>query len=193
MEKNKIASPSKLLVIGGSAGSLDVILKLLPDLNEAIEISIVIVLHRKSGGDYSLSDLLASRTKIRIREIEDKQALERGHIYVAPADYHLLFEKDYTLSLDYSEKVNYSRPSIDVSFESASEIFGSSLTCLLLSGANADGVKGLITVKQNGGKAIVQNPDTAESPYMPQQAILKVADIDRVLDVKEMAVYINAL
>jgi two-component system, chemotaxis family, protein-glutamate methylesterase/glutaminase len=192
MEKDKIVSSFKVLVIGGSAGSLDVILKVLPHLDETMKLAIVIVLHRKSGGDYSLSDLLSSRTRIKMKEIEDKQALEEGCIYIAPPDYHLLFEKDRTLSLDYSEKVNYSRPSIDVSFESASEIFGSSLTCLLLSGANADGVKGLSTVKQNGGQVTAQDPATADSPFMPQQAILNVP-IDKVLNITEMAAFINAL
>jgi len=192
MEKDKIASSCKLLVIGGSAGSLEVILKLLPRLRENLDLAIAIVLHRKSGGDYALSDLLASRTQLPVKDIEDKQPLEKGCIHVAPPDYHLLFEKDNTLSLDYSEKVNYSRPSIDVSFESASEIFGPGLACLLLSGANADGAKGLAAVKAAGGIVIVQNPGTAESPFMPQQAILNV-DVDRVLDAKDMAAFINSL
>ena len=192
MEKDKIVSSFKLLVIGGSAGSLDVILKMLPNLDEQLKLAIVIVLHRKSGGDYSLSDLLASRTKIKIYEVEDKQVLEQGCIYIAPPDYHLLFEKDHTLSLDYSEKINYSRPSIDVSFESAAEIFGSELACLLLSGANADGVKGLDRVKKNGGQVLVQNPETADSPFMPQQAILNVP-VDTVLRTTEMAAFINTL
>jgi two-component system chemotaxis response regulator CheB len=192
MEKTEIAGPVELLVIGGSAGSLDVILKILPALKTSLGVAIVIVLHRKSGGDYSLAELLGSRTKIKVKEIEDKQPLEKSCIFIAPPDYHLLFEKDRTLSLDYSEKVNYSRPSIDVSFESASEIFGASLACLLLSGANADGAKGLITVKQNNGLVVVQDPQTAESPYMPQQAILNV-NVDRILNIKDMVDFINAL
>lgn len=192
MEKDKIAASLKLLVIGGSAGSLDVILKVLPDLKPGLRAAIAIVLHRKGGGDYSLSDLLASRTKIKVQEIEDKVMLEAGVIYIAPPDYHLLFEKDHTLSLDYSEKVNYSRPSIDVSFESAAEVFKTNLTCLLLSGANADGARGLSTVKANGGLVVVQDPQTADSPFMPQQAILKV-DVDQILSVKDMAAFINAL
>lgn len=192
MEKDKIASSCKLLVIGGSAGSLEVILKLLPHLREDLDLAIAIVLHRKSGGDYALSDLLASRTQLAVKDIEDKQPLEKGCIHVAPPDYHLLFEKNNTMSLDYSEKVNYSRPSIDVSFESASEIFGPALACLLLSGANADGARGLVTVKAAGGTVIVQDPETAESPYMPRQAISHV-NVDHILNVKDMAAFINAL
>jgi len=192
MAQDKITGHCKLLVVGGSAGSLDVILKMVPGLRHDLPFAIVLVLHRKSGGDYTLSDLLALRTKVRVKEVEDKEPLEKGCIYIAPPDYHLLFEKDNTLSLDYSEKVNYSRPSIDVSFESAAEVYGSSLACLLLSGANADGVKGLMAVKQAGGLVLVQDPKTADSPYMPQQALLHV-DVDQVLDVKSMSEVINGL
>lgn len=113
-------------------------------------------------------------------------------VYIAPSDYHLLFEKDGSFSLDYSEKVNYSRPSIDVVFQSAAEVFTNELVCLLLSGSNADGVNGLEQVKTYGGKAWVQNPDCATVPYMPQQAI-NIVNTDKVLTIEEMIYSINAL
>ena len=181
-----------MLVIAGSAGSLDVILTVFQKLKPDFKPVIIIVMHRKNTGDSMLAELFAYKTKIPIREIEDKDPLAAGTIYLAPADYHLLIEKNNTFSLDDSEKINYSRPSIDVTFESAAEIFGSSLVCILLSGANADGVKGLIAVKENGGMAVVQEPSTAEVPYMPEQAILGLK-VDLILRADELADFINNL
>ena len=106
--------------------------------------------------------------------------------------FHLLIEKDFTFSLDYSEKVNYSRPSIDVTFQSAADVFGENLVCLLLSGSNADGVNGLISVKKNGGTTWAQSPESAQVSYMPEQAILR-ANVSAVLKIEEMAKYINSL
>ncbi len=170
MEKDKIISGCRVLIIGGSAGSLDAILKILPKL--AIpSFAMVIVLHRKSSEDTTLEELLAVKTRIPVAEVEDKTPLLPGSIYIAPSDYHLLFENNDTLSLDISEKVNYSRPSIDVSFESAAEVYGASLAAILLSGANADGTDGLKAVKKAGGIVIVQDPQTAEMDFMPRSAI----------------------
>ena len=192
MEKNKMIPPCELLLIGGSAGSLDVLLKVLPKLKDTLDFTIVVVLHRKNSADSMLSDLLATRTSLRVKEVEDKQPLSKSHIYIVPGDYHVLFEKNKVMSLDYSEKINYSRPSIDVAFESAAEVFGPSLACILLSGANSDGVAGLKAAKANGGKIIVQDPATAESPFMPEQAILKVK-VDLILKTDEISAFINSL
>src|SRR5699024_8587924 len=142
--------------------------------------------------DSSLTDLLASRAHMPVKEIEDKQVLLPGQVYLAPADYHLLFENRTTVSLDYSEKINYSRPSIDVTFESASEVFEQDLGCLLLSGANADGSEGLRKVKAAGGKVMVQDPATADSPFMPLQALATVSP-DAILKTEEMAGYILSM
>lgn len=180
------------LVFGGSAGSLEVLMKVLPAIDLRLSFPIIIVIHRKQGTDSLLSDLLSTKTKLRVKEVEEKEAVEPGTIYVAPADYHLLIENDCTFSLDYSEKVNYSRPAIDVTFQSAADVYGDSLACILLSGSNADGVNGLITVSQLGGETVAQEPTTAQVDYMPSQAILK-ARIDHVLRPEEMAQYINSL
>ena len=178
--------------IGGSAGSLEVLLKVLPQLREDIDFAIVIVLHRKPGADILLTDLLSSRTKIPVREIEEKDAIESGVIYLAPSDYHLLVERNATFSLDHSEKVNYSRPSIDVAFESAAELYHEKLVGLLLSGANADGVDGLLKIKKMGGRVIIQHPDSAIVSYMPEQARLHV-DYNAILQIEEIADWINKL
>lgn len=182
----------KALVIGGSAGSLDVLLKVLPDLNPLLQFPIIIVLHRKPGKESLLTDLLSSKTKLSVKEIEEKEEISPATIYIAPPNYHLLLEKNKTFSLDASEKVNFSRPSIDVTFESASEAYHENLVCLLLSGANSDGTLGLQKVKNKGGTAVIQNPASAIVPFMPEYAMEHVA-IDAVLDTEEMATYINKL
>ncbi len=192
MEKSKIITALHPLIIGGSAGSLTVLLKLLPSLRADIELTIIIVLHRKNSNDTLLSDLFATRTTLKVKEIEDKEMLKKGAIYIAPADYHILFESNGTVSLDYSEKVNYSRPSIDVAYESAAIVYKETLACLLLSGASSDGTKGLLEVKKHKGKILIQDPATAESPYMPQQAINKLQK-ETILRPEEMTNYINSL
>ena len=180
------------LFIGGSAGSLEVLLKVLPDLKRDITFAIVIVLHRKPGADDILTDLLSSRTDIPVKEIDEKDHVKKGFIYLAPSDYHLLLENDATFSLDHSEKINYSRPSIDVAFESAADLYKDKLVGLLLSGANADGVAGLLKIKKMGGRVIIQDPESAVMAYMPGQAAIYV-NYDALLKVEEIADWINNL
>jgi two-component system chemotaxis response regulator CheB len=180
------------LIIGGSAGSLDVLLEIFPALRSDIRFPIVLVVHRKASNESLLTDLLQSRTKLQVNEAEEKEFLTPGKVFIAPADYHMLVEEDQSISLDYSEKVNYSRPSIDVTFQSAAEVFREKLVCILLSGSNADGVEGLKTVNNLGGKVVIQNPNTAIMPYMPQQAVINVKP-HVVLDGHDMADYINNL
>jgi len=192
MEENRVAHHEKLIVIGGSAGSLAVLFKLLPKLRSDLSIPILIVLHRRSSGDSSLADLLATKTDIPITEVEDKDQIMPSHLYLAPSDYHVLIEKDFTFALDYSEKVNFSRPSLDVTYESAADIYGESVVGIILSGANEDGTKGILEIKRNGGTIIAQDPQTAQMPVMPQNAISQ-AKIDRIYSVTEMADFINEI
>ena len=182
----------KMLVIGGSAGSLDVLMDVLPKLRKDIDFSIVIILHRKKDSESLLADLLSSRSPLPVNEIEDKQPILPGVIYLAPPDYHVLIEKNDTFSLDVSEKVNFSRPSIDVSFESAADVYPNAIAGLLLSGANADGTEGLKCIKEKNGLVIVQQPGTADVAYMPQQAINEIK-VDAILNKEEIASYINNL
>lgn len=164
-----------IIVIGGSAGSLPVILQIVSDLPHRLSAAVIIVVHRKSSGDSVLPNLLAARTSMEVREVEDKEPIVPGVVYIAPADYHLLIENEQTFALDSSEKVNYSRPSIDVTFSSVAEVFGKKAIGILLSGANADGADGLLQLKESGGFSIVQDPATADVGYMPEQAILQNA------------------
>jgi two-component system chemotaxis response regulator CheB len=192
MEENNIDNPCKVLLIGGSAGSLQVLFSLIPAIKPNFTFAVIIILHRRSSADSALSELLSTKTSAPTLEAEDKDPILPGRFYLAPADYHLLIEKNGTFSLDYSEKINFSRPSIDVTFESAAEIYGPSLVAMLLSGANEDGTKGLLTIKSMGGKTVAQNPETAQMPFMPQHAISHNA-ADYIQDLKEMADFINNL
>ena len=172
MAQNKIEY--KVVVVGGSAGSLDIILKIISNADATGSILYIIVIHRKNDTNSMLTGLFSSRTKLKVKEVEDKDYILPGHIYIAPPDYHLLLENEHTFSLDASEKIYFSRPSIDVTFESVAEIFGASVIGVLLSGANADGAHGLSTIHQAGGFTIVQDPESAEADYMPRQAIDKL-------------------
>ncbi len=180
------------IIIGGSAGSLDVLLKVFPSLSITITFPVIIVLHRKPGADSLLTEILSSKTKLIVKEVEEKEAIQPGVIYLAPSDYHLLVENNRTFSLDGSEKINYSRPSIDVTFQSAAEVYKENLVCLLLSGGNSDGAEGLRFVKKYGGHTLIQNPGSAVVSYMPAYAEGNLA-IDRVMEVEEIGPYINSL
>jgi len=184
--------PDKLLVIGGSAGSLQVILSLLEAIGNDFPMPVLIVLHRNGGFESSLEELFSSRTYLPIREVEEKDLLRAGTIYLCPADYHVLLEKDHSFSLDYSERVHFSRPSIDVTFRSAADVFGPGLICLLLSGANADGTEGMQYVQERGGLTVVQDPATADVPYMPQQAISRMK-VDLIIPTDEIPGFIHGL
>lgn len=192
MEKGKVISGCKVVIIGGSAGSLNALMQILPDLSKLNGFAFVIVLHRKSTDDQTLEELITLKATISVKVVEDKVPLLPGFIYVAPSNYHLLFERNNTLSLDISEKINYSRPSIDVSFESASEIYGEALMGILLSGSNTDGTYGLKAIKAAGGTIVVQNPTVAEMPFMPHNAILNTTP-DFVLDNQEILELLNSI
>lgn len=183
---------SKVVLIGGSAGSIHVLLEILPHLDSHSLLSIVIVLHRKAHPESTLSMLLNAYSTLPVLEVTDKMILEKGKVYLAPADYHLLFESDGSMSLDVSEKVNFSRPSIDVSFYSAAQVFGADAVAMLLSGANSDGVEGLSYITQYGGVICVQDPSTAEVDFMPRQALQQL-QVNDVLIPADMAAYINNL
>jgi len=181
-----------VVVIGGSTGSLDVLLPVLAAIQPPLTVALIVVVHRKNTSSSGLVDLLSLKTSVPVYEVDDKDELKPGNIYLAPADYHLLVERDGTFSLDDSEKVHYSRPAIDVTFESAADVYGSATVGILLSGANADGTRGLNAIKQAGGLTAAQLPETALAAFMPQQAIDNVA-VDRVLDVPGLVQFLNEL
>lgn len=191
MEEIQVRAEPKLIVIGGSAGSLQVILRILTLLDQAFKTPILLVLHRHVNADSPLEELLSFRTSLVSREIEEKDRIRQGYIYICPADYHVLVEQDFSFSLDDSEKINFSRPSIDVVFRSAAEVYQQDLLCVLLSGANGDGSAGLKFVQQMGGITVVQDPADAQVPYMPQHAI-KTLTPDYVLESSKIAALLNS-
>jgi two-component system chemotaxis response regulator CheB len=190
MEKEAVDPPASLVIIGGSSGSLEALLIMLPLLETHLPVPVIIVLHRNSQSDNSLVELFASRTQLGVKEADEKDILQAGTIYIAPPDYHLLIEQNKTLSLDASDKVNFSRPSIDVTFSSAADVFGKNVLAILLSGANSDGADAMVYVKECGGTLIVQDPEEALVSYMPRQALLQ-NDVDETLKAVEIAKFIN--
>jgi two-component system chemotaxis response regulator CheB len=163
----------ELIVMGGSWGGLNAVTKILEGLPKAFSIPIVIVLHRGKHHQSYLESLLQAKTALRVKETEEKEKILAGYVYLAPANYHLLIEEDRTFSFDLSAPVHYSRPSIDVTFESVAEVFGKRAAGIILTGANQDGATGLQAIAASGGITLVQDPAEAESSVMPQAALDK--------------------
>ena len=160
-----------VIIFSGSAGSIEVIMNIFPCIPANFPFPVVLLLHRKNTIEHHLEDVLGRKSKVPVVEIQDKTYLKPSHIYIAPGDYHLLVDKDGMLCLDHSEKINYSRPSIDVTFDSFAKVFKNRCIGILLSGANADGAKGLKTIKEHGGLSVVQSPESASVITMPMSAI----------------------
>ena len=160
----------EIIIIGGSAGAFDSILSILNNLDKKIDTPIVIVLHRLKNTTSSFEAILQRNTHYSVKEIEDKEEIKKGFIYTAPADYHVLLEESLSFSLDVSELVNFSRPSIDVTFESFSIILKEKCCGILLSGSNHDGANGLKIMAENNGKTIIQDCNEAVYRMMPLAA-----------------------
>ncbi len=158
------------IVIGGSAGSVGIVFDLVAALPVDFPIPVCICLHLHANDDGLLASNVRSRSKLKVLEGCDKMPIQPGCIYVAPADYHLLIERTGTLALSVDPAVHYSRPSIDVLFESAGLAWGDGAVALLLSGANEDGVAGLRLIRSWGGLTVAQDPSTAQIRRMPQAA-----------------------
>ena len=180
------------VVVGVSAGGIATLEKILPRLPSDFCPAVMIVQHMAAGGGSYLVERFSAITALPVREAVDKEQITAGTIYFAPADYHLLVESGKTLALSAEAKVNYSRPSIDVLFETAAEAFRSRLIGMILTGANADGASGLARVKELGGTTIVQTPSTAEVDIMPLAA-MKASVVDYVVPPEEMGALLVSL
>ena len=174
------------VVIGGSAGCVEVLSSLLPAFDAACGLPILLVVHLPRERPSRLAELFAPKCRVRVMEAEDKLPLEQGVIYVAPPDYHLLVDEGAQLSLAADELVHHSRPSIDVLFESAADVYGSALLGIILSGASSDGATGLAAIARAGGLTFVQSPEDAVASTMPQAA-LKAAPESSVMSVAKIA------
>lgn len=162
---------NRLVCVGASWGGLAAVERLLSPLTADCDAAIVVVIHRHPQGlVHGLEDLLSRALKLPVVAVDDKEPLVPGRVYVAPADYHLLVDEG-ELSLSVEEPVRFSRPSIDVTFESAADAYGDATVAVVLTGANADGAEGARAVRAAGGVVLVQDPATAERREMPDAAI----------------------
>jgi two-component system chemotaxis response regulator CheB len=180
------------IVIGGSAGALEALALILPALPATCDVPIVIVVHLPPAAPSLLPIVLQPRTALLVKEVEDKEPVMGRTIYVAPPNYHLLVERDGTFALSVDDLVHFSRPAIDVLFESASEVYGPALVGVVLTGANADGAAGLAAIKRRGGTTIAQSPGSAAVRAMPEAAIATGA-VDHVLPPAEIAALLSEL
>ncbi len=180
----------KGIVLGASAGGVQALGTLLAMLPAGLPVPLVIVQHIHPAEDDGLTEIFEHRCSLPIKEAEDKEEILAGTVYFAPADYHLLIEREGTFALSVDEKVNYARPSLDVLFISAAHVWASQLLAIVLTGANNDGAEGIRCIKEYGGVTIAQDPATAPFAAMPQAAI-DTGAIDRVLSLDEIGEFIR--
>ncbi|HEX4509297.1 MAG TPA: chemotaxis protein CheB [Burkholderiaceae bacterium] len=180
------------IVIGASAGGFGALLRVLAPLPANFPLPCAIVVHLPDQHDSRLAELFGYRIAPRVREARDKETIEPGTVYFAPAGYHLLIEQDRNFALSGEERVNYARPSIDVLMLSAADAYGPNLCGIVLTGANADGADGLAGIRIAGGLAVVQDPRDAEAETMPRAAIQR-AKPDLVLSLADIATLLLAL
>jgi two-component system chemotaxis response regulator CheB len=159
------------IVVGVSSGGLKALRFIFSLLPSDFVVPIIVVQHIGPRSENTWIKLLNDCSNISIKEADEKEKVGTGHIYVAPSNYHLMIEKDKTFSLTIDERVNFARPSIDVLFESAAEVYREKLIGIILTGSNNDGAKGVKRIKECGGLVIIEDPETAESSYMPASAI----------------------
>lgn len=161
----------RAVVIGASAGGVSALFSVLGALPQGFSLPVLCVLHVPEGRDSQLAEVLQRRLARPVLEAMDKARIENGVVYVAGPGYHLSVERDFSLSLSQEAPVHFSRPAIDFLFESAADAYGPSLLGVLLTGANEDGARGLLYIKQSGGRTIVQDPRDAQVALMPEAAL----------------------
>jgi two-component system chemotaxis response regulator CheB len=181
-----------MIAIGGSAGSVEVLLVLLPALRADLAAAVAVVIHQPPSNKSLLTSIFEGRIALPVREAEDKEPIEAGTVTFAPPDYHLLVEPGGSFALCTTEPVHFSRPSIDVLFESVAYAYGPRVLGILLSGANADGAAGLARIARAGGHVWVQAPETAMARRMPEAALACVKP-ERILSPSAMAEALRSL
>ncbi len=189
---SRMPARPQLVVVGCSAGGLSALHVLLGGLSRPLPVPMVVVCHSGSEDMRTFCELLASRSGLPVQEAEERQLPAPGGIYVAPAGYHLLLERDGRFALSVDPRVAFSRPSIDVLFESAAEVWRGHVLAVLLTGANSDGAEGCVRIRRQGGTLIVQDPDTAQVPMMPAAA-LELAGADYCLPLPQIPSLLETL
>jgi two-component system chemotaxis response regulator CheB len=180
------------IIIGGSAGGVDALAVLLPALPAHLRVPVIVVLHLPREKPSLLVEIFSRQCALPVCEATDKAPIEPGTVYFAPADYHLLVDRGPCFALSVDEPVHFSRPSIDVLFESAADAYGERLLGVVLTGASQDGAQGLAAVHRAGGVTAVQEPSEAPAPYMPESA-LRASPVDHILPLSGIAELIGTL
>lgn len=162
------------------------LIKLLQSLPEQYQIPTVAILHQRPNRASGVPNMLSKYTHLKVQEPEDKQGIEAGHFYVAPPNYHLLIDPEKVFSLSLDAPLNFCRPSIDMAFQSAAEVYRDTLVGCVFTGANSDGALGVRCIKEHRGRVLVQNPKQATVDSMPLAAIA-AANVDDILDVEQIA------
>jgi two-component system, chemotaxis family, protein-glutamate methylesterase/glutaminase len=179
------------VAIGASAGGVQALSVLLPALPASLEAAVFIVLHLPRDKPSVLAEIFQSKCRLPVYEAEDKLPVVQGNVYVAPANYHMLIDQGPQLALSADDPVHHSRPSIDVLFESAADVYRDRLLGIILTGANEDGASGLACIKDAGGTTVVQEPETAQAPQMVRSA-LALRPADFVLPLDKIAALLQA-
>jgi two-component system chemotaxis response regulator CheB len=180
------------VVIGASAGGIEALTVLLPALAAGLRVPVFVVVHLPRDRPSALAEIFARKCAVPVREAEDKEPVAAGTVYFAPTNYHLLVDQGPQLALSADAPVNLSRPSVDVLFESAADLYKTRLLGIILTGANDDGASGLAAVHDAGGVTVVQRPDTARAPLMALSA-LKLRPADGVMTLNEIAAMLRTL
>ena len=184
--------PTKAIVIGGSAGSFQIVIRILELFRPNLPIPVFLCLHRLKQVRKGFEETLNYNASLPVREPFDKENIRPGKIYLAPSNYHMLIEEDLSVALSTEHPVLHSRPSIDVCFSSAADAYGEGLLAILLSGANQDGTQGVAAVKKNGGAVVIQDPDDCEISTMCESAI-KLTKPDQILTVSNIIEFVSLL
>lgn len=186
------APAKRAVMIGASAGALEALSLLLPALPSAFPLPVFVIVHVPADKPSVLAEIFSAKCRVRVIEAEDKEPIESGVVYFAPPDYHMLLEDKSTIALSNEDAVLFSRPSIDVSLESAADVWGGDLIGIILTGANQDGARGLQAVAQAGGTVIVQNPDDAYARAMPDAAIALCSQA-KVMSLADISDYLSSI
>jgi two-component system chemotaxis response regulator CheB len=180
-----VTPPAEAVVIGASAGGVEVLSMLLSALPASCRLSLIIVMHIPRERPSLLPEVFGSRCALPVKEAEDKEPIQPGTVYFAPPDYHLLVDRGPAFALSTDEPVHFSRPSIDVLFDSAADVYGERVIGVILTGANQDGAEGLAAIGHAGGRTVVQDPVSAAVAYLPEAA-LKQGPVDFVLSLPQL-------
>jgi len=189
---NRFLMKYNAIVIGSSAGGLYVLISLLKELSVDYPLPIILIQHRSNENTEMFEEVLQHSCKMKIKQADEKENVIPGIIYVAPPGYHLLIEQDRSFSLSSDGPVKFSMPSIDVTFESAAEVYKRALVGIILTGASDDGATGIKTIKQNKGLTIAQDPNEAQFPFMPRAAI-ETGGVDMIWPIKNIQQFLLEL